>query len=171
MFPCLRTTLSRTVSYNFKKRQMKFPILVLLSLFNVCIYGQNIEGKFCGKRKKNFMGRVSLCLEFNGKGRFISEIITDVVIVEEGDYQVSGDRLILTFDLIDHSEFVRESYNLFNIKENEGLSFEEYYNVLLGVKIGEREIKKFIIINNEKEKLKLKSLRTKKRIRLIKNSS
>jgi hypothetical protein len=137
----------------------------------VCIYGQNIDGKFCGKRKKNFMGRVSLCLEFDGKGRFISEIITDIGIVEEGDYQVSDNRLILTFDLIDHSEFVRESYNLYKIKENEGLSFEEYYKGLMGVKIGEREIKEFVILENEKDKLKLKNLKTKKKIKLNKNST
>lgn len=149
---------------------MKFPILVLLCLFSVCIYGQNIEGKFCGKRKKNFMGRISLCLEFDGKGRFLSEIITDIGIVEEGDYQVSGNRLILTFDSIDHSEFVRESYNLFDIKENEGLSFEQYYKVLMGVKIGEIEIKEFVILENEKEKLKLRNLKTKKKIKLYKNS-
>ncbi|MCH4553555.1 hypothetical protein [Aestuariibaculum lutulentum] len=150
---------------------MKFPILVLLGLFNVCVYGQNIEGKFCGKRKKNFMGRVSLCLDFDGKGRFISEIITDIGIVEEGDYQISGNRLILTFDLIDNSEFVRESYILFNVKENESLSFEEYYKGLIGVKIGEREIKEFVILENEKEKLKLKNVKTKKKIKLNKNSS
>ena len=117
------------------------------------------------------MGRVSLCLEFDGKGRFLSEIITDIGIVEKGDYQVSGNRLIMTFDLIDHSEFVRESYDLYNVKENEGLSFEEYYKVLMGVKIGEREIKEFVILENKKEKLKLKNLKTKKKIKLNKNSS
>jgi len=150
---------------------MKFLILVLLSFLNLCAYGQNIEGKFCGKRKKNFMGPVSLCLNFDGKERFISEIITDIGIVEEGDYQISGNRLILIFDLIDHSEFVRESYILFNVKENESLSFEEYYKDLMGVKIGEREIKEFVILKNEKEKLKLKNVKTKKKIKLNKNSS
>jgi len=147
---------------------MKFLILVLLILFNVCVNGQNIEGEYCGKGKRNFMGRTSFCLEFHEKGRFISEIITDIGIVEEGDYKVTGNRLILTFDLIDHSEFVTENYKLYNIKENEGLSFEEYYEDLMGVKIGEREIREFIILKNRGEKLKLKNLETKIRTTLNK---
>lgn len=148
---------------------MKLSILALLSFFSVCVYGQNIEGKFCGKRKKNFMGRVCLCLEFDGNGRFTSEIITDIGIIEEGDYEILGDKLIMTFDLVDHTEIVKNSYKLFNIKETEGLSYEEYYEDFMGVKIGEREIEEFFILDNEKEKLKLKNLRTKKKIKLTKS--
>ncbi len=117
------------------------------------------------------MGRISRCLEFDGNGRFESELITDIGIIEKGDYEIIDNKLILTYDLVDETEFVKEDYEMFEIKKNEGLSFEEYYEVSTGVKIGERLKREFIILKHKNMKLKLKNLKTKKRIMLKKNCS
>ncbi|WP_157486518.1 hypothetical protein [Maribacter forsetii] len=117
------------------------------------------------------MGQITRCLDFDGNGRFISELITDVGIIEEGDYEVLGDKLIIIYDLEDNTEYVKKDYEMFNIKKNEGWSFEKYYEISTGVKIGERLKREFIILKNKTEKLKLKNLATKKRITLYKNFS
>ena len=135
------------------------------------INGQNIEGKYCWSFKNKFMGRMSRCLEFDRNGRFESELITDIGIIEKGDYEVIDNKLILTYDLVDETEFVKEDYEMFEIKKNEGLCFEEYYEVSTGVKIGERLKREFIILKHKNDKLKLKNIKTKKRIMLKKNCS
>jgi len=117
------------------------------------------------------MGQISRCLEFDGNGRFVSELITDIGIIENGDYEIIDNKLILIYDLVDETEYVKEDYEKFEIKKNEGWSFEKYYEISTGVKIGERLVRNFIILKNTKDKLKLKNLETKRSIKLKKNCS
>lgn len=150
---------------------MKLPFLIVTFFLYVSVNGQSIEGKYCWSFKNKFMGQITRCLDFDGNGRFISKLITDVGIIEEGDYEVLGDKLIMIYDLEDNTEYVKKDYEMFNIKKNEGWSFEKYYEISTGVKIGERLKREFIILKNKTEKLKLKNLATKKRITFYKNFS
>jgi len=143
---------------------MKFLIIIASIFFCLHTNGQNIDGKYCWSFKNNLMGRIYRCFEFDGNGRFKSELISDIKFIEEGDYEVLGNKLILTYDLVDETEFVRNDYEMYEIKKIKGWSFEKYYEISTGVKIGERLQREFIILKNKKEKLKLKNLKTKKRI-------
>lgn len=150
---------------------MKLTFLFVFVLFTIAISGQTIEGKYCWTYKFNkFMGHATRCFEFDGKGRFISTLITDIGIVEEGDYQIEDNLLTMIFDLADNMKYIREDYEEQKIKEFEGWSFEKYYEEFTGLKIGERLTVKYAILKNTKEKLKLKNLSTKKRFKLYRNS-
>ncbi|MCK8482305.1 hypothetical protein [Psychroserpens algicola] len=147
---------------------MKTLPIILICLFQYTLIGQNIEGEYCSKFRKNrkiIGGGISNCLKFNNEGRFSQTITTDIGMVMKGDYQLIENKLILIYDL-ENDYNIKDDYELFEIEERHGLTYEEFYKKQTGIQIGEREKLLYYIKKKKTDILVIKNIENKRRIKL-----